>query len=62
MTRKGVRFLTKKDFDAKPLIPILKEQSIKNIWNGDKFSELRDTHLKNNRNQVYPCDGCPVGA
>ena len=27
MTRKGVTFLTKKDFDAKSLIPILKEQS-----------------------------------
>ena len=27
-----------------------------------EFSELRDTHLKNNRNQVYPCDRCPVDA
>jgi hypothetical protein len=27
MTRKGVTFLTKKDFDVKSLITILKEQS-----------------------------------
>ena len=27
MTREGVTFLTKKDFDVKPLIIILKEQS-----------------------------------
>ena len=50
------------DYKSELSVGSVKEQSIKSIWNGDKFSELRDMHLKNNRNQVYACDRCPVDA
>jgi len=53
MIVENINFLLKKYFYIKSSILILKEQSLKNIWNGDTFSELRCVNFKNNTNQLF---------
>ena len=50
------------DYKSELSIGSVKDQSIKDIWNGEKFTKLRNEHLRNNRNQIFPCDRCPVDA
>lgn len=40
----------------------IKENSIKEIWHGEKFSKLRSQHIMNQRKECYPCDRCPIGS
>lgn len=49
------------DYKSELSVGSIKKNSIKEIWNGDKYQKLRELHLKGNRNQCYPCDRCPVG-
>lgn len=35
-------------------------ETIKNIWNGDKLNELREKHLKSKRVEINPCDRCGI--
>ena len=48
------------DYKSKLSVGSIKDESIKEIWNGQKFTELRNMHLNGKRNKVYPCDRCPV--
>ena len=50
------------DYKSELSVGSVKDESIRKIWNSDKFTELRNEHLKNNRNQIFPCDRCPVDA
>ena len=48
------------DYKSELSVGSIKDESIKEIWNGQKFTELRNMHLNGKRNKVYPCDRCPV--
>ena len=50
------------DYKSELSVGSVKEKSIKDIWNGEKYNQLRDDHLSGKRNKVYPCDRCPVDA
>ena len=39
----------------------LKKNSLKEIWHSRRFSEIREKHIRNQRNSCYPCDRCPIG-
>ncbi len=39
----------------------IQKNSLKEIWHGQRFSEIREKHLKNQRKTCYPCDRCPIG-
>lgn len=36
----------------------VKDNTIKEIWDGEKLKKLRDQHLSNSRNKIVPCDRC----
>lgn len=36
----------------------VKESSIRDIWTGEKFTRLRDAHLKGRRQSYIPCNRC----
>ena len=38
------------------------DNSISEIWNGEKYSSLRNSHLNGQRTKCYPCDRCPNGS
>ena len=40
------------DYKSELSVGSVKDQTI--IWHSDKFTELREEHLKNNRNQIFP--------
>ena len=48
------------DYKSELSVGSVKDQSIRNIWNSERFTQLRDEHLNGKRNKVYPCDRCPV--
>ena len=50
------------DYKSELCVGSVKEQSIRDIWKSSKFTELRNAHLNNKRNTMYPCDRCPVGS
>ena len=50
------------DYDYKSTLSVGKatEISISNLWNSDKYKELRHLHLKNQRSSKSPCNKCPM--
>jgi radical SAM protein with 4Fe4S-binding SPASM domain len=50
------------DFDYKSSLAIgsAKENSIKDIWLGEKFQNIRKLHLAANRDSCYPCNLCEL--
>ena len=40
----------------------IRNNSISEIWNGEKYSSLRNSHLNGQRTKCYPCDRCPNGS
>ena len=38
----------------------VKNESLKNIWNSEKFKKIRDHHASGNRNEIPICVGCEV--
>ena len=48
------------DYKSELQVGSIKENSIKDIWTGEKYQKLRKTHLDGNRNSCYPCDRCPI--
>ena len=50
------------DFDYKSYLSVgdVNNNSIKEIWLGEKFSQLRHDHLNQARNKYVPCDRCPL--
>ena len=49
------------DYKSELAVGSIKENSIKDIWEGEKYQMIRKLHLNENRNSCYPCDRCPVG-
>ena len=37
-----------------------KDYSLKELWNNKIASNTRNKHLKNDRNEINPCDRCGV--
>ena len=50
------------DYKSELSAGTIKEQSIREIWNSDKYNNLRKIHSDGKRNELYPCDRCPVDA
>jgi len=50
------------DYKSELCVGSTKEKSIREIWHGQKYTELRNTHSTGKRNMAYPCDRCPIGA
>ena len=48
------------DYKSELSVGSVKDESIKQIWHSEKFTKLRNQHLQGERNEVYPCDRCPV--
>jgi radical SAM protein with 4Fe4S-binding SPASM domain len=50
------------DVDYKSLLNVgnIKNDTIKNIWNGEKYQKLRNDHLSYNRKNISPCFNCNV--
>ena len=49
------------DYKSELSVGNIQSNSIKEIWNGEKYQKIRKLHLNGNRNKCYPCDRCPVG-
>jgi radical SAM protein with 4Fe4S-binding SPASM domain len=47
------------DYKSELALGSLKEKTIKEIWNGEKFKRLRELHTDEKRSSCYPCDRCP---
>jgi len=50
------------DYKSELKLGNVKEKTLKEIWNGEEYSNLRQTHLNNNRKSCFPCDRCPNGS
>jgi len=50
------------DVDYKSILNVgnINNDTIENIWNGDKYQNLRKLHLSSNRKNVTPCSNCNV--
>lgn len=46
------------DFEAEAVMGDAVNESIENIWMGEKFSFYRQSHLQNQKSQVSPCSKC----
>ena len=49
------------DYKSELCVGSAKEKSIREIWHGQRYAELRNMHSNGKRNMVSPCDRCPVG-
>jgi len=50
------------DFDYKSLLQVgnANDDSLKAIWQGEKYTRLRDHHETMRRSEYNPCDRCPL--
>ena len=50
------------DQDYKGLLSLgnIKNNSLAEMWNGERISKMRKDHISGNRNNHFPCDRCPV--
>ena len=46
------------DYDAQEIIGDFKKQSLKEIWNGEKFQNIREKHLSYQANKILLCNSC----
>ena len=46
------------DYKSELAVGNMKENSIKEIWNGDLYKKLREHHKSGERDKCYPCDHC----
>ncbi len=49
------------DYKSELELGNIQKSSLKQVWNSQKFSDIRNKHLKNQRSMCYPCDRCPIG-
>ena len=49
------------DYKSELALGSIQDNSIHDIWHGEKFTALREAHLNSRRNSCFPCDRCPVG-
>ena len=50
------------DYKSKLSPGNINNQSIREIWNNENYSNLRQYHKNGMRNQCHPCDRCPYGS
>ena len=50
------------DYKSELKLGSIKENSLKEIWHSKRFSDIREKHIKNQRNECFPCDRCPIGS
>jgi radical SAM protein with 4Fe4S-binding SPASM domain len=48
------------DYKSKLMIGNLNQSTVKELWNSERFKELRLKHLNGFRHNVTPCDRCPI--
>jgi radical SAM protein with 4Fe4S-binding SPASM domain len=48
------------DYNSKMLLGEFAKQTIEEIWNNDKFMEIRRLHLMKQRNEISMCQGCHI--
>jgi radical SAM protein with 4Fe4S-binding SPASM domain len=48
--------------DYKPTVNLgnVRNNSLKEIWNSEKFKKVRDNHASGNRNEIPICIGCEI--
>ena len=46
------------DYKSELSVGNIKENSIKDIWNGELYKKLRSSHLSGKRSECFPCDRC----
>ena len=48
------------DYDYKSELKLdnILENNIKEVWNSEKYNELRFAHINKNRKKIFPCDRC----
>ena len=49
------------DYEGKLSVGSVKDSTIHELWNGEKYRQIFDMHKNNNRQNYFPCDRCPVG-
>ena len=49
------------DYEGKLVIGSTKNSTIHDLWNGKKYKQIFDAHKNNSRQNLFPCDRCPVG-
>jgi radical SAM protein with 4Fe4S-binding SPASM domain len=49
------------DYEGKLVIGSTKNSTIRDLWNGKKYKQIFDAHKNNARQNLFPCDRCPVG-
>ena len=51
------------DIDYKSFLQVgtLETNTIQEIWNGNRYSKLRDAHLSGKRKSCLPCNRCSFG-
>ena len=50
------------DYKSELALGNVKNTPIKEIWHGEKYTNLRNLHLEKKRRNCYPCDRCPIGS
>ena len=58
----GISNVCDADYKSKLSPGSIKNKSIKEIWNGDKYTQLRNSHKNGMRSECTPCDRCPYGS
>jgi radical SAM protein with 4Fe4S-binding SPASM domain len=48
------------DYKNELVVGDVKDNLIRDIWNGKKLNYLRELHLKGERHRLYPCDRCGI--
>jgi len=48
------------DYKNELVVGDVKDNLIRDIWNGKKINYLRELHLKGERHRLYPCDRCGI--
>ena len=50
------------DYEGRLSLGSIKDNSIREIWNGKKYDNLINAHKDGRRDKHIPCDRCPIGA
>lgn len=50
------------DYKSELCVGSIKDSTIEEIWNGEKYKLIREAHMNNKRENYFPCDRCPLGA
>jgi len=50
------------DYKSELAVGSVKNNTISEIWNGEKYNQIRNAHKNGKRKSCFPCDRCPVGS